>query len=144
MRIITLPIAWLIGIITVVAMGFRPAPYLQYVRQIPPPHPYPMYTVLWIAFLLTAHVGAVFAALRPRSYRYSWGRALLALLISLGFLVFAALGAMHAPPAHIIYVWWLLGFGICMLSLLIWSIACAGRGRLSLDSFNRSEQRRAD
>lgn len=133
MKVIILPIGWLIGIIAVVAMGFRPDPYLTYVRQISPPHPYPIYTVLWIVFFITIHSGAVFSILRPSSYSYSWGRALSALILSVGFLVCAGLGAMHAPPAYSAYLWWLLVFGISMLGMFIYSTIWSVRRQSSRD-----------
>lgn len=108
MKEFALPIGWLVGVIAVVTMGFASDPYLEHVRQLPSPHPYPVETVLWIFLFMSAHVGMGLAILRPKSYRHSWGRALVALLTSTGFFVFAALGAMHAPPAHITYIWWLL------------------------------------
>lgn len=131
MKTLALPVGWLIGIIAVVAMGFRPAPYLEYVRHIPPPHPYPIHTVLWIVFFLTIHTAAVFSILRPSSYSYSWGRALCALILSVGFLVCAGLGAMHAPPAFTAYFWWLLVFGMSMLGMFIWSTICSVRRQMS-------------
>jgi uncharacterized membrane protein len=120
-----LPTGWLLGIIAVILAGLRTDPYLEHVRQIPPPHPYPTFTVLWIVGFITIHTGLAMAVLRPRSYRHSWGRAIIALAISLGFLAFAILGAMHAPPPHAVYLLWLLAFCVIMLGLLVWSIVGA-------------------
>lgn len=115
----------MLGIVAVVLAGFKTDPYLEHVRQIPPPHPYPTFTVTWIVLFITIQTVLANVILRPRSYRHSWGRAALALATSLGFLAFAILGAMHAPPPHAMYLWWLLAFGGGMLGLLIWSIVGA-------------------
>ena len=48
------------------------------------------------------------AILRPATFANAWGRALLALLVSFGFTVLGALGAMHAPPAWGGYTLWLV------------------------------------
>jgi hypothetical protein len=127
MRAVILPIVWGIGVIAVVATGFWPDPYLEHVRHIPPPHPYAMSTVLFIVLFLTLHVAALFAILRPKSYKQSWGRALLALLLSVGCFGFAALGSMHSPPAYATYLWWLMTVGVSLLGLFIWSAHCAAR-----------------
>ena len=127
MRAVILPVAWFIGISAVVATGFLADPYLEHVRQIPPPHPYPMPTVLWIVLFLTIHIAAIFAILRPNSYKFSWGRALLALLLTVGCFGFAALGSMHSPPAYGAYLWWLIVGVVSLLGLFIWSAICAAR-----------------
>lgn len=132
---LALPASWLLGILAVVHAGFRPDPYLEYVRQIPPPHPYPTSTVLWIAAFITIQAGIVMAILRPWSYRHSWGRATIALSISLGFLAYAILGSMHAPPPLTVYLLWLMGFCSIMLGLLIASIVDGARS--SKNSFKR-------
>ena len=128
---ITLVVGWLIGIIAVIVAGFSSDPYLQHVRLIPPPHPYPTFTVLWIVLFITVQSGLVVAALRPSSYRHSWGRAIIGLVISVGFFAFAAFGSMHAPPPHAVYLLWLLAYGCIMLGLLVWSIVGAARSSAS-------------
>lgn len=66
-----MPAAWLTGIIAAALSGFRPTAYLEHVRQIPPPHPYPTATVVWIAVLMTVHAAVLMAILRPTSYSRS-------------------------------------------------------------------------
>ncbi len=144
MKRLALPIGWILGVIAVIAMGFAPDPYLKHVRQIPPPHPYPTQTVLWILLFMVVHAGAAFAILRPKSYCYSWGRSFLAVLVSSGFFVFAAPGAMHAPPAHVAYIWWLLAFWLATFALFAWSAIHVVRRRfLPNNSFNPDAPRRA-
>ena len=127
MRSIAVPLAWFIGIVAIALAGLRSDPYLEHVRLIPPPHPYPTFTVLWIAMFLTVQSGAVLTILRPASYKHSWGRSLLSLLASVGFLTFGVLGAMHAPPPHAMYLLWLLAFSGSMLLLFVWSAIGAAR-----------------
>lgn len=145
LKYFALPVGWFVGTVTVIAVGFAPDPYLEYVRQIPPPHPYPTSTVLWILLFMSIHVAVAFAILRPMSYYYSWGRALFALLLSFGFLVLAALAAMHAPPALTMYLWWLLAFVLLTLGLFIWSGICSVRRRFATNnSFNPDAPRPVD
>jgi hypothetical protein len=68
LKYFALPVGWFVGTVTVIAVGFAPDPYLEYVRQIPPPHPYPTSTVLWILLFMSIHVAVAFAILRPMSY----------------------------------------------------------------------------
>lgn len=120
-KTLSLPIAWLIGIIAAVAAGFEADPYLEHVRNIPLPHPYPIDTVLWVVGLMTVQVALLFAILRPSSFKNSWGRALLAFISSLGFLTLGVMGVMHAPPPWGRYVFWLLAMALAMLSITLQS-----------------------
>ena len=124
---IALLVGWLLGVVAVILAGFRPDPYLEHVRQIPPPHPYPTFTVLWILAFITAQTGLALTVLRPWSYWHSWGRAAIAFALSLGFLAIAILGAMHAPPPHAAYLLWLATFCVAMLGLFVWSIIGVAR-----------------
>ena len=119
MRTYALPASWALGIIAVVLAGFRTDPYLEHVREIPPPHPYPGSTVLWIAAFITIQSAVAIAVLRPWSYHRSWGRAGVAATTSFGFLVLGIFTSMHAPPAHAIYLLWLLAAFIAMLGLFM-------------------------
>jgi cobalamin biosynthesis protein CobD/CbiB len=119
----------LAGVLAVAFKAREPSPYLQFVRGIPPPHPYPTTFVLLLILFMSAQWLAVFAVLRPSSYRRSWGRAAIALVISVGFFVFGALGAMHQDPFYFYYLYWLLFIIASMLLLAIWSgIASARSG----------------
>ena len=124
-KMLAIPLAWLAGVIAVVAFGFRPDPYLEYARHMPPPHPFPTRTVLWIILFMTLQAGLTVAILRPRSWRRSWARAAAALAVSVGFLGYGAITSMHAPPAHAAYLWWLLLFAGAMAVLLLWSVVAA-------------------
>jgi peptidoglycan/LPS O-acetylase OafA/YrhL len=131
MKSIVIPVAWSIAVIAAVIAGFSPNPYLEHVRNIPPPHPYPTATVLWVVLLMTIQAGALIAILRPGSYQRSWGRALVALVVSLGFLVVAAIASMHTPPPFAVYQIWALALAVVMLLLLLWSSINAIRTRAS-------------
>lgn len=96
-----------------------PNPYLEHILQLPPPHPYPLKEVMFVAALVTLQTGLLFAILRPHTYRHSWGRALVAVTASSAFFVYAALGAMHAPPFYFFYLWWLLLVAAAMLALVV-------------------------
>jgi hypothetical protein len=120
-RMWALPAAWLVGLIVVAAAGFEPDPYLEYVRHMSPPHPYPTTTVLWLCLFMTLHVSLLIAVLRPASFRNSWFRALLAFVVSLAFLALGAVGALHAPPPWGRYIFWVLAITIGMLALTAYS-----------------------
>lgn len=85
MRNIVIPVTWFIGIIAVILSGFKSDHYLEHVQNTPPPHPYPANSIFLVIFFMTIHTALIIAALRPKSYSLSWGRALTALAISLGF-----------------------------------------------------------
>lgn len=124
--------AWLtVGFIAAVLAGFHENPYLTYVRQMPPPHPYPVNTVLWITVFMSAQTVIVLTIIKPRGASRSASRALLITLVSLGALVFAMGGAMHAPPAYGIYLYWLLVFLAVSILWLIWCIVSAAMKTLS-------------
>jgi hypothetical protein len=111
---------------------------VEHVRHIPPPHPYPLATVLWIGLFLTVHAAAIFAILRPSSYSFSWGRALLALVLSGACFGLAGAGAMHSPPAYGAYLWWLIVVVVWLLGLFGWSAICSARRRLARGSICQS------
>ena len=117
----TIVAIWFLGAVAVVWLGRLPDPYLEYVRRIPPPHPYPVSGVLWVILFMAAQAAVLAAILRPTTYKHSWGRALSAIVVSVGFFAFAGMGAMHAPPYYIAYLWWLLAVVAGAVSLLIWS-----------------------
>lgn len=104
-----------------------PDPYLEKVRLIPPPHPYPMKSVVATVGLMALQVLLLQLVLRPASYRRCWGRSLVALAISCGFLVAAGLGAMHAPPHFGIYMLWLALLIVGMAALSFRSGLSAAR-----------------
>ena len=117
-----IPFAWLIAAIATVWAGFLPNPYLEHVRLMPPPHPYPTETVVRIVIFMAVQAALLMAILRPARYRHAWGRALAALAVSLGFLGIGAMASMHAPPAFGVYLVWLLFWAALMLLLLMWSV----------------------
>ncbi len=117
--------SWSIGVVAVVWSGTLPDPYLQHVRGIAPPHPYAFKNVAWVTAFITAQVALMYAILRPRTFRRSWGRAACAFAMSAGFAWFALMSAIHAPPFWIAYVWWQLATAALFLSLVL--VAVAGR-----------------
>lgn len=128
----TIIAVWVLGVAIVAWFGRLPNPYLEHVRQIPPPHPYPVEGVLWVIFLLTVQTIIVTGLLRLSTYNRSWGRALMALLVSMAFLCFAAMAAMHAPPYLVAYLWWLLGVAVMVAALFVWSGIGAFRSRAGI------------
>ena len=118
---------WLVGIGAAALAGFQIDPYLA--KRIPPPQPYPLETLAWVALLVSAHVLLLLAVLRPASFRASWRRAAGASLVSAGFLGLGIYGGMHAPPPWAAYLWGLLAVLAGMLVLFGWSVVAAVRSR---------------
>lgn len=125
----TLLACWLLGVIAVVLAGFGNDPYLEHVIGVVGHQPYDTRTLFWLVTFMTVHVVLVSATLRPVTYCHSWGRALVALTLSLGFLLFGFGASVHAPPAWIVYVFWLLTFCVLLLGLLVWSVVGSLRAR---------------
>lgn len=121
------------GALAVIAAGFLPNPYLMYVRNIAPPHGYPLDTVLWLLLLITIQGVLSWAVLRPASYRRSFGRAWAAMLLALPFNLFAIVSAMHAPPPVVAYIYWSWCVIAAAMLLGLWSSAFALRARFAMN-----------
>jgi hypothetical protein len=117
MRVLALPIVWIVGLFAVLWTARWPNPYSVHVARIPLPHPYPLNDVLSTAFLMTLQVGVQILILRPRTYSRSWGRSLVAAAVTLPFLAYAALLAMHSPPYWFFYFWWMVLVAVALLML---------------------------
>ena len=85
--------------------------------------------VVWIVVFMTVQAALLMAVLRPSSYSHSWGRALVALAVSLGFFALGAIGSLHAPPPWGAWLWWLLALVAATVQLSLWSAMSAGRSR---------------
>lgn len=90
---------------------------------------YPTATVVWIVVFMTVHAALLMAVLRPASYAHSRARALVTLLVSLGFFALGATGSMHAPPPWGAWLWWLLALVAATTILSLWSVIGTARGR---------------
>ena len=121
MRRSALPVIWLLGVLVVLWTARWPNPYVVHVVGIPPPHPYPLIDVLWVVVLMTLQIGAQVLVLRPQTYSRSWGRSLIAAAVTIPFLAFASLLAMHAPPYTFVYLWWMILTMLGLLALSVWS-----------------------
>ncbi len=126
-----LSLVWFAGVAIVAWTARWPDPYLEHVRGIPPPHPYPLGSVLWIVLLMTLEGAVLAAILRPWSYARSWGRALVGFGVAGGFFAFGALGLMHAPPYYGYYSLWMLVIAIGLLGIVTWSGVASVRGTKS-------------
>ena len=124
--------AWLLGLVAVFVEGREPNPYLIYVRHLQPPFPYPLEGVLIVGAFVTAQVVLLLAVLRPATYRRSWGRSALAVLVCIAFACYTALGLMHAPPYIAAYFLWLLGMLGAVVCVFFWSALSALRAALAV------------
>jgi hypothetical protein len=126
MRTKVLPFYWLFGVIVTALNGLRPS---HYARLDPESFVYQTDTVLIVIGLMTVQTLLLMGTYRPATYADSWGRALLALLVSFGFMVLGVIGAMHAPPAWAGYTLWLLVHFLAALGLAWNSALGAFRNR---------------
>lgn len=117
MRTKVLPVFWLFGVIAAALLGLRPNHFARSNPEALAQFVYQTDTVLVVIGLMTAQTLLLMGILRPATYANSWGRALLALLASFGFMALGALGAMHAPPAWAGYTLWLLVHFLAALGL---------------------------
>jgi len=114
-------IVGLVGVILVVWAGLLPNSYMQAVRGIPPPHPYPFAGVAFTSAFIAAELLAVYAIIRPSSFDYSWDRAFCAFIIAVSFVVFGLAQAMHASPYITAYIWWLIGVAGILLVVFLFT-----------------------
>ena len=113
----------LVGVTLVAWAGLFPNPYTQFVRGIPPPHPYPFVGVAWISAFIAVEVAVSYAIIRPCLPRLSWSRTLLAFVIAIGFLVFGLAQAMHSPPYIWAYIWWLFGVAAVLFVVFLFAVS---------------------
>lgn len=115
-------VTWLVlGTLAVALAGFLENPYLTHVRQMPPPHPYPLDTVFLMVIFMIVQTAAMLFILKPRSFPRPVWQALFGALVSMGVLAFALGGSHHMPPAYRFYLFWLLGL---FCASLIWLGRC--------------------
>ena len=126
MRSKLIPLYWLIGVTAAGLLGLSPN---HYARRDPALHVYATETVLWVCGMMTVHALLLMAILRPASYDKSWGRALLAFLVTVGFFILAALGSMHSPPAWGAFSLWTLALFLFTFTLTLISSLQAFRDR---------------
>ena len=89
---------------------------------------YPVVGVLILLGSMATEILLCVVCLRPGSYHKSWGRALVAVLVSLGFLAFYATMGYYAffsngsiPTYVAIFHYWMLAVSIGLGLLFLWS-----------------------
>lgn len=78
----------------------------------------PIESVLGGLPFLTAQVAALYFILRPVSFAFSWGRALVALGAFAGWFYYVSLGVMHSPGWYVANLIWLF-MVLVALSVLV-------------------------
>ena len=87
-------------------------------------------SALEVAVTLTiAELVVLLAILRLGSYRHSWRRSSLALLVFVPWAAFSGLMAMHAGGIMAMHLLWTLAIVAILLLCLVWSIVGAARTR---------------
>jgi hypothetical protein len=100
---------WFVAVGVTAWSGTRVDAYMLHVMRVPLPHPYPWQGVLLIIGLQTIEVLVFYAIIRPESYRRSWLRTLVALLMSLALVGFFGIQLMHAS-AYVVWHWLWIAF----------------------------------
>lgn len=117
-----------VGIAFVIWSGTHPhGPYGDATAAELAARPYPWNDVLSFAAMIAGETGLLYAILRPRSYRRSWARALVATIVFAFLTNYWIKLVMHAPsyyPAHVIWE-----MGVTLLCLILLIIAIVGRIR---------------
>jgi uncharacterized membrane protein len=103
MRTKILPAGWLISIIIAALAGFLPD---QARHAGLAPHAYDIRAVLLAWGLLTFNTVLLMGILRPATYTRSWGRAVMAMIVSFCFLVLALTGSRHSPAVSLTFTLW--------------------------------------
>jgi hypothetical protein len=102
-RQLWLPLAWIVGIVFVsqgLGDGFDP---MRRMRGANSPGDFPL-----ALGVITAEVAALYAILRPHSYRSSWGRATIALAVVFAAAAFGFLYSMHGGRVIVRLFFWQL------------------------------------
>jgi len=79
--------------------------------------------------LTLLELAVLYAILRPWSYRQSWARSALALLLFLPWTAFSMLMTMHAGGVIVLHFLWLAGVIVALVLLTSWSALVARRIR---------------
>jgi hypothetical protein len=77
---------------------------------------------------LTVEVLVLYLILRPNSFRWSWGRVLLALAVFVPWFIYSIAFIMHAPGWVFAHAYWLLAVVASLVILLVVSAVGAWRG----------------
>ena len=104
-------LAWLVGVMTVIAGGAVLDGYAQYVLGLHGPQPYPYDGVGQYLIITTIESAIVFAIVRPSTYRASWGRSVLALTAATVLAALHAMTLMHSTTYQLWHELWL--FALC-------------------------------
>ncbi len=67
----------------------------------------------------TLEVAVLYGILRPWSFRASWGRALLALLLFLPWTAVSAMAVMHSGGIFVLHAFWLLVVSLSLIALAL-------------------------
>ena len=128
---VALTTAWLIGVCAVGVGGLLPDHYLQHKLGEPEPQTYPLQGVAWFLFAVTLEIAALWAIVRPASYRLSWGRALVAFVLLSTATVWFGMWLIHAPPYQGLHFLWSATVSVALLVTCCTSAVGAFRERRS-------------
>jgi hypothetical protein len=123
-------LSWGLGASAVALAGWLEDPFLTQVHGLSPPQPYPLFAVTLTLLFMAIEVLVLAAILRPRSYRHAWGRAALALVVSVAGVRWASLPMAHKPPLWDCYFIWTIAVTAALFSLLVVSGHAASRRNL--------------
>ena len=124
-------LAWLVGIMTVIAGGSVLDGYARYVMGLQAPQPYPYHGVAQYLTITTVECAILFAILRPATYRSSWGRAVLALGGTTALTCLHAMTLMHSTTYQLWHELWLVSLCLSLAIIAIVSASSAIRMRFA-------------
>jgi len=92
---------WVVVAALIAWGGTQSDGYLEHVRNIPPPHPYPGRLVFVLAIVLAVQLGIFALVLHLGARGPTVWREWVAAAVAFGFVGLAVSGSMHANPAYI-------------------------------------------
>ncbi len=129
--------AWFAGVLAVLYGSTLGNPYLE--GRVPLDQQGRLEFAFWFVVAVTVECLVIWAVLRPRTYRRSWGRAISALFVLLAFLVLFSMTAMHAPTVWFFHIYWLALGGVALIALFVLAVV----GNLRVPSSSQLGQQKA-
>jgi hypothetical protein len=127
MRHYAIPVGWILGAALALYGSTLGNPYLSH-HGLNPVEQHRLGLAVSFVFLVTVECAVVAAILRPKSYKRSWGRALVAAVL-LSILHWFFFLPLHQPAAVGLHAMWLLAMAtVCWLLCIVSGISVlAGR-----------------
>jgi hypothetical protein len=110
---------WGVGVIVLVMSGFQLDSYKLVVLKVPLPHDYPLQDILNMICVMSFEVLLFYVVIRPITYRHSWRRALMAIVIAIFMILCFGVFLIHAPPYMGWHWLWLVSVTFALFILFL-------------------------